>query len=47
MNTTTRWLLSTLAAILWAASGAILDGPTDHEAAVDIAADIADVTGVK
>ena len=45
MNTTIRWLLSTLAAILWAASGAILDGPNDIEAAQDVADELATLEG--
>ena len=40
MNTLTRWLLATLTAFLWAASGAILDGPDEHETAQAVAEDV-------
>lgn len=37
MNTPTRWLLATLTAILMAWQW---DAPTEHEAAVDVHADV-------
>ncbi len=40
----TRWILALITAFLMAWQW---DTPSDHEAAVDVAADLADVTGVK